>query len=207
VNEPNQFGRRTLARMLACDILYQMDLTGDDLEKVLEDFGRMLQEGIEEEAVPPQEIPDISLEHVRLMLGSGAEIEELVAFGTQSLVYPEGIPDFSREIVDLYLENREAIDGLIASFADRWSLERMPMVDRNLLRLGFTELLHRADIPTSVTINEYLELAKAFSTEDSGKFINGVLGKLVRERCSGGTSERVDREESGGEAEEKPEER
>jgi transcription antitermination factor NusB len=186
VNEPIRLSRRTLARMLACDILYQMDLTGEDLEHVLEDFERMLREGIDDEPVPPQEIPDISLEHVRLMLGDGAEIEELVSFGSESLVYPEGIPDFSREIVDIYLENREEIDGLIASFADRWSLERMPMVDRNLLRLGFAELLYRGDIPTNVTINEYLELAKAFSTEDSGKFINGVLGKLVRDRLSQG---------------------
>jgi transcription antitermination factor NusB len=184
-----QFGRRTLARMMACDILYQMDLTGEGLEKVLKDFERMLQAGIEEEPVPPQDIPDISLEHVRMMLGGGAEIEELVAFGSESLVYPESIPDFSREIVDLYLEHREEIDDMIASFADRWSLERMPMVDRNLLRLGFAELLYRDDIPTNVTINEYLELAKAFSTEDSGKFINGVLGKLVRDRCSQGSGE------------------
>jgi len=62
------------------------------------------------------------------------------------------------------------------------TLERMPVVDRNLLRLGFTELLFRSDIPTNVTINEYLELAKTFSTEDSGKFINGVLGKLVKDK-------------------------
>jgi transcription antitermination factor NusB len=203
VNEPMQFGRRTLARMLACDILYQMDLTGEDVEKVMRDFERMLQEGIEEEPVPPQDIPGISLEHVRMMLGNGAEIEELVAFGSESLVYPDGIPDFSREIVALYLEHREEIDGLIASFADRWSLERMPMVDRNLLRLGFAELLHRADIPTNVTINEYLELAKAFSTEDSGKFINGVLGKLVRDRCSRGPDEGRTREGAQGNPEER----
>jgi transcription antitermination factor NusB len=170
--------------MLACDILYQMDLTGHDLEKVIEDFNRMLGEGIEEAAAPPEDIPDISLEHVRLLLGSGAQIEELVAFGSESFEYPEMLPEFSRELVDLYLGNREDIDSLIASYADRWSLERMPMVDRNLLRLAFTEILHRSDIPTKVTINEYLELAKAFSTEDSGKFINGVLGKLVKDRAA-----------------------
>jgi N utilization substance protein B len=172
--------------MLACDILYQMDLTGDSLEEVSEDFERMLGEGIEDDQAPPQEIPHISLAHVRMLLGSNAEIEELVAFGSESFEYPEGIPDFSRELVHLYLDNREEIDALIASYADRWSLQRMPIVDRNLLRLGFAELLFRGDIPTNVTINEYLELAKAFSTEDSGKFINGVLGKLVRDKDTGG---------------------
>jgi transcription antitermination protein NusB len=180
------FSRRTLARMLACDILYQMDLTGDSLEKAVRDFESMLQEGIEDETVPPQDIPHISLEHVRMLLGDSASIEELVSFESESFEYPERIPEFSRELLELYLGNRERIDGLISYYADRWSLERMPMVDRNLLRLGFAELLYCGDIPTNVTINEYLELAKAFSTEDSGKFINGVLGKLVKDKAAGG---------------------
>lgn len=182
MDESKRFSRRTLARKLACDILYQMDLTGGDLEKVVHDFVRMLEEGIEEQSAPPEDIPRISLELVRNFLGNDAEIEELVSFASQGFGYPGEIPEFSRELVRLYLENREEIDGLIASYADRWSLERMPVVDRNLLRLGFAELIHRPDIPTNVTINEYLELAKVFSTEDSGKFINGVMGKLVKDR-------------------------
>ncbi len=182
MKEPTSLSRRTLARMLACDVLYQMDLTGDGLEEVTEDFERMLREGIEDEEATPRGIPGTSLEHVRRMLGSSAEIEELVAFGSESFDFPAGIPEFSRELLDLFMRNRERIDELIDSYADRWSLQRMPMVDRNLLRLGFTELLYRGDIPSNVTINEYLELAKVFSTEDSGKFINGVLGKLVRDR-------------------------
>jgi len=171
--------------MLACSVLYQMDLTGDDADKSIGDFERILREGIDDEQAEPHDIPDISLEHVRRLLGDSARIEELVTFDSESFEYPDGLPDFSRELVDLYLANREEIDGLIDSYADRWSLERMPMIDRNLLRLGFTELLYRGDIPANVTINEYLELAKAFSTEDSGKFINGVLGKLVKDRGSG----------------------
>ena len=198
MNESKSFSRRTLARMLACDILYLMDLTGDDPEKVIEGLDRMLQEGIEEEPAPPQEIPHISLEQVKFMFGSNADIEELVGFGSVELSYPEAVPDFSRELVGLYLDNRDEIDGLIVSYADRWALERMPMVDRNLLRLGFCELLYRHDIPANVTINEYLELAKTFSTEDSGKFINGVLGKLVREK---GLQGRVQQGENHGELE------
>jgi len=168
--------------MLACDILYQIDLSGDDLQKVVRELNRMLQEGIDEEPLPPQEIPDISLEHVRMLLGNNADIEELVSFRSASLTYPDSVPDFSLQLVEVYLDRREEIDGLIASYADRWSLERMPVIDRNLLRLGFSELLHCQDIPANVTINEYLELAKTFSTEDSGKFINGILGKLVRDK-------------------------
>lgn len=141
------FSRRTLARKIACDILYQMDLTGAGIEEVTRGYLRMLREGVEESGIPPGDMPD-----------------------------------FSAELVRLYLDHRDEIDALISSYADRWSLERMPMVDRNLLRLGFAELLYYGEIPTNVTINEYLELAKAFSTGDSGKFINGVMGKLARER-------------------------
>lgn len=147
MNESHLFSKRTLARKLACDILYQMDLTGDNIDKVFKSYHLMLTEGVEESGIPPGDIPE-----------------------------------FTRELALRYLEKREEIDGLIGSYADRWSLQRMPMIDRNLLRLGFTELLYLEDIPTNVTINEYLELAKAFSTEDSGKFINGVMGKLVSDR-------------------------
>lgn len=182
MNESHPLGKRTLARKLACDILYQADLTGEDLREVVKNFRRMLEEGIEENPTPPDGIPDISLERVHLLLGEEAEIEELSSFGSESLLYPSEIPRFSLELVELYLDHRQEIDGLINSYADRWSLERMPVVDRNLLRLGFVELLYREDIPSNVTINEYVELAKAFSTEDSGKFVNGVLGRLYRDR-------------------------
>ena len=182
MNESHPFGKRTLARKLACDILYQADLTGEDLREVVKNFRRMLEEGIEENPTPPDGTPDISLKRVHLLLGEEAEIEELSSFGSESLLYPSEIPRFSLELVELYLDHRQEIDGLINSYADRWSLERMPMVDRNLLRLGFVELLYREDIPSNVTINEYVELAKAFSTEDSGKFVNGVLGRLYRDR-------------------------
>jgi N utilization substance protein B len=116
--------------------------------------------------------PGAAIESYRRMLREGLE-------GMGSL--PEDLPGFSMELVRSYLEHKEEIDGLIDSYADRWSLQRMPVVDRNLLRLGFTELLYREDIPANVTINEYLELAKTFSTGDSAKFINGVMGRLVRD--------------------------
>ncbi len=186
MSEPRPFSHRTLARKLACDILYQMDLTGEDAEEITKGFRRMLEEGIEEVPTPPDGIPDISWDRVRLLLGEDARIEELSSFGSESLIYPREIPEFAHRLVATYLEHRREIDYLIDSYADRWSLERMPMVDRNLLRLGCTELLYVPDIPPSVTVNEYVELAKVFSTEDSGKFVNGVLGRLVRERLSEG---------------------
>jgi transcription antitermination factor NusB len=71
------------------------------------------------------------------------------------------------------------IDVLIARYADRWAIQRMPVVDRTLLRIAMYELLWRDDIPVAVAINEAVELAKELSTEDSGRFINGLLGKIV----------------------------
>ena len=71
------------------------------------------------------------------------------------------------------------IDELIARHADRWAIERMPVIDRTLLRMALFELLWRDDIPTAVAINEAVELAKSYSTEDSGRFINGLLGRIV----------------------------
>jgi N utilization substance protein B len=146
----------------------------------------MLREGVAEEPSPPTRVNEAALEQVRLSLGASAAVEELASFGAESFSYPEEIPEFARELVRLYLGSRDEIDGLIRTYADRWSLERMPVVDRNLLRLGIAELLYRPDIPSNVTINEYLELAKAFSTEDSGKFVNGVLGSVARDHAPEG---------------------
>lgn len=186
MKEPRPLGKRTLARMVACGVLYEMDITGDGANAALESVSRMLREGVSEEPSPPDEITEVAREQVRFSLGGEACIDELTSFGAESFSYPEEMPDFARELVYLYLANREEIDGLIRSYADRWSLERMPAVDRNLLRLGIAELLHRPDIPANVTINEYLELAKAFSTEDSGKFVNGVLGSVARDHAGAG---------------------
>ena len=91
--------------------------------------------------------------------------------------------EFTRELVLGVEEHRAELDDLIRRYADRWALERMPIVDRNLLRLGIFELLHRPDIPPAATINEAVELAKLLSTEDSGRFVNGLLGRVAREHA------------------------
>jgi transcription antitermination protein NusB len=93
--------------------------------------------------------------------------------------------EFTCELVSGVVEHREELDELIRRYADRWVLERMPIVDRNLLRMGIFELLHRPDIPPGVTINEAVELAKLLSTEDSGRFVNGLLGRVAREHAGG----------------------
>lgn len=101
------------------------------------------------------------------------------------LVASSSVPAGARAIVSGVIERRDEIDGLIRRFADRWSLERMPVVDRNLLRIGIFELLWSAEVPPGVAINEAVELAKLLSTEDSGRFVNGLLGRIAREHGRG----------------------
>lgn len=93
---------------------------------------------------------------------------------------------YATEIVKGVQAHHAAIDELIASYADRWAIKRMPVVDRTLLRIALYELLWGHDIPVPVAINEAVELAKDLSTEDSGRFINGLLGRVAEaERGAG----------------------
>lgn len=84
--------------------------------------------------------------------------------------------------------HREEIDGLIGRFSRGWTLARMPVVDRSLLRIATYELAHRPDIPVGAVISEAVELAKQFSTDDSGRFVNGVLGQIAASVRDGVTS-------------------
>ncbi|MDQ3643610.1 MAG: transcription antitermination factor NusB, partial [Actinomycetota bacterium] len=84
------------------------------------------------------------------------------------------------ELVQGVDSHRAEVDALIGSYAQKWELERMPIIDLTLLRMAVFELLWRDDIPAPVTINEAVELAKDLSTESSGRFINGILGRLSK---------------------------
>jgi transcription antitermination protein NusB len=78
--------------------------------------------------------------------------------------------------------NLERIDEILADYAEGWTVQRMPGVDRAVLRLGVYELLWRADVPDAVVIDEAVELAKSLSTEESPRFVNGVLARVLRDR-------------------------
>ena len=91
------------------------------------------------------------------------------------------VRDFTRDIVLNTLRNLNKIDELIQKCTDHWTLQRMAVIDRNILRAATSELLFRPDIPHTVVINEAIEVAKKYSTEDSASFINGVLDRIARE--------------------------
>jgi len=88
---------------------------------------------------------------------------------------------FAESLIAGVLENKKAIDELIAKFAPEWPIEKINIVDRNVLRIGIFELKFNPDIPAKVAINEAIEIAKSFGGESSGKFINGVLGAIYKE--------------------------
>jgi len=106
--------------------------------------------------------------------------EEALAFSSAESRYSEETLRFARELVLGCLQHRVEIDQTIARHARGWTLARMAHVDRNVLRLAVFEILHRPDVPAGVAVNEAVELAKKYSTAESGRFVNGVLGDLVR---------------------------
>ena len=87
---------------------------------------------------------------------------------------------FAYDLINGTIENKESIDEELKKVAKHWSLDRMAVVDRNILRFSAYELLYRDDIPSKVTINEAIEMAKKYSTLDSGSFINGILDRIAK---------------------------
>ncbi len=93
----------------------------------------------------------------------------------------EEVKSFTSELVKGVIDNLEAIDLKIAQYAANWQLKRMAVVDRNVLRMAAYELIFRGDIPPKVSINEGVELAKRYSGQEAGKFVNGILDKIKQE--------------------------
>ncbi|HEX2903091.1 MAG TPA: transcription antitermination factor NusB [Jatrophihabitans sp.] len=90
------------------------------------------------------------------------------------------INDYTIALVEGVQEHRSAIDAMLTEYAEGWTLDRMPGVDRAILRIGLYELLWSDEVPDAVAIDEAVELAKALSTDDSPKFVNGILGRVLR---------------------------
>jgi N utilization substance protein B len=92
------------------------------------------------------------------------------------------VPEFARELVLGVSDHLLELDDLIGQHAHDWTVARMAAVDRTILRLACYELLYRDDVPPSAAISEAVIAAKELSTEDSGRFVNGILGRIARER-------------------------
>jgi N utilization substance protein B len=99
---------------------------------------------------------------------------------------PGGRPvaDYTSVLVRGVSEHQPRIDELLATYAQGWTLDRMPSVDRNVLRLGVYEVLYVDDVPDAVAVSEALQLVRDLSTDDSPGFVNGVLGNIVRDKAT-----------------------
>ncbi|WP_110111274.1 transcription antitermination factor NusB [Bacillus sp. CGMCC 1.16541] len=99
----------------------------------------------------------------------------------QNVAPQQEMDGFLKQLVLGTVEHKEEIDQMIRTHLEKWTLERVATVDRSILRLAVYEMKYENDIPTNVTLNEAIELAKKFSDEQSSRFINGVLSKVVME--------------------------
>ena len=94
------------------------------------------------------------------------------------------VNEYTIDLVEGVREHRARIDEILTGYAEGWTIERMPGVDRAVLRLGVYELLWRDDVPDPVVIDEAVELAKSLSTDESPRFVNGVLARVLRDRST-----------------------
>ncbi len=156
-------GKRREARERAVQFLFQNDLN------------------------PPQDL-DAALEHFwETQRGAAIAEEKGIATWGQPVELPPLTADeaavrlFADPLIRGALEHRDEADEIISRHARNWELHRIAAVDRNILRLAIYEMMHREDIPPVVSINEAVDIAKKFSTQDSGKFVNGILDKVKSE--------------------------
>lgn len=109
----------------------------------------------------------------------GVETLELLAQRIADPGREAALPEYAVELVEGVVARRERIDELLATYSHGWTIERMPAVDRALLRLGTWEVLFNDDVPDAVAVDEAVELARTLSTDESPAFVNGLLGRFV----------------------------
>ena len=153
-------GKRREARERAVQFLFQYDLNlPENLEEALAHFWQSQR------------------------AAAIAEDKGKATWGQQTELPPPSAEDaevqlFAEPLIRGTIQHRDALDAKICQYAKNWDLHRMAVVDRNVMRLAIYEMLHREDIPPVVSINEAVDIAKKFSTPESGKFVNGILDKV-----------------------------
>jgi N utilization substance protein B len=156
-------GQRREARERAVQFLFQHDLNpSDKLDEALDQFW------------DSQRAPAIAEEKASATWGRKPDLPPASAAELATR-------QFADRLIRGVVEHRAELDQRITQFAQNWDLKRMAVVDRNVLRLAIYEMYFRQDIPPVVSINEAVDIAKKFSTEDSGKFVNGILDKIKGE--------------------------
>jgi transcription antitermination protein NusB len=165
-------GKRRTAREMAVQMLYQSDLGGSPLAHIFNTFD--LTEYVARETPAADK-------------RRGQPTTEERSEHTKRRKRVEEAFEYAQTLVRGTVENQERIDELIRSQADNWRLERMPAVDRNILRLAVFEMLHERETPKLVVLDEAIELAKKFGSEQSGRFVNGLLDGLLKQHTFPGS--------------------
>jgi N utilization substance protein B len=114
------------------------------------------------------------------LLGKGTE--DALAHLPDQKGTDEEATRFARELLESVAAHRTEVDRVLDGASDRWDVERMAVVDRALLRLGCVEIMYLPWVPDAVSIDEYVEIAKKYGSEESGRFVNAVLDRVARER-------------------------
>ena len=112
---------------------------------------------------------------------NGGNIDEQMKLFLERNALQEEVETFMKDLVKSILKQMKEIDKIIQKFSDHWMLDRMTVIDRNILRMGTFELLFSFSTPPKVAINEALDIAKKYGNEDSPEFINGILDKIYKE--------------------------
>jgi transcription antitermination protein NusB len=154
-------GKRRMAREMALQMLYQSDLGDGRVAEIVASF----------------DVVDYLRQQAEAATESGVN---LAAVGDGRLAEARRAFEHATALLAGARDRLEEIDGLIREQAEHWRLERMPPVDRNILRLAIYELLCETDVPQLVILDEAVELAKRFGSEQSGRFVNGLLDGLLR---------------------------
>ena len=153
-SQANQIGARRRAREFCLALVFAADVGGQGADQVFEQARAILGAQIEQWHLDSNEIEKL-----------GAEIES-----------------YGRRLAEHYFARATPIDDIISQYSEGWTLARMPAVDRNILRMALAEMLYVPDVPMGGTIDEAVELAKEYGTEESSKFLNGILGAVAREK-------------------------
>ena len=162
------FKKRRHAREWAVQILFQIDLNHpSELEPIFAEFwGQQVACKQEEQADADR---------------AGTIPEPLSAEAALNAVAPEKLRQFAERLVRGVFDNRAAIDEKLAFYTQNWPLHRMGAVDRNVLRLAIYEMFFGGEVPAVVCINEAVDLAKFFSSSESGRFVNGILDRAAKD--------------------------
>src|SRR4051812_47743753 len=122
---------------------------------------------------------ELALKVLFQLEGSDDDSEEVLLYHAGEGAATEDTTNFARQLVGGVIANREKLDTILSETSEHWKLDQMPKVDRIILRIAIYEIAIDRKVPTKAAINESIELAKTFSGEESGRFVNGILGRVA----------------------------